>query len=224
MDQSTDIMHPHAPRAVVVECPACKQPGFMEAWPRITSSVDEQPTQLLLDGKLFQYECPVCSHATTIVYDCLFHDVEHQTLLFYTTSPQADTNAPPFLKSLTQNAQAERLVPYQARLIGTTFELCEKARILAAGYDDRVIELMKVGIKRGMLKEGIVGSRDILIYERTMPDGGVSFVVMGEIPGDVVGVPDGYDYCKEFLMHAEKRGDLIDQYRFDAAWANAFLP
>ena len=84
---------------------------------------------------------------------------------------------------------------------------------------------MKVAIKRGMLRDGIIGSRDTLIYERTIEEnGGVSFIVVGEIPGDVVGVPQGYDYCKRMIDEAELEGRLVGEFRFGAAWANAFLP
>ncbi|MBO4365787.1 MAG: CpXC domain-containing protein [Eggerthellaceae bacterium] len=257
MNESSSHMKPHAPQAVLVECPQCKQPGFVDAWPRITSTVDVLATQLLMDGKLFEYECPVCGNTVAMAYDCLFFDEERRTFLLYTTDSNADTEGPRFLDDLVreqqlqdeyealgtsdiecspsssssaQDGQVKRpenpfpIGTYQTRLVGTTFELCEKARILAAGFDDRSIELMKVAIKRGMLEEGIIGARDILIYERTMPDGGVSFVVVGEIPGDVVGVPQGYDYCVKLIEKAEEEGTLSGEYRFNAAWANRFLP
>lgn len=112
---------------------------------------------------------------------------------------------------------------YQRRLVFTTFEFCEKARILSDGYDDRIIELMKVAIKRGMLQEGIIGPRDILIYERTIAEtGGVSFIVSGEIPGDTVGVPQGYTYLKN--QWEEEVDRITDEYSFGPAWANNFLP
>ena len=227
MDTRNDLTTPHSPQTLLIECPECKQPGFVEAWPKITSTVDERATQLLKERKLFQYTCPVCQKTAAMTYDCVYHDVDHHMFLLYTTDPKADEEAPKLLEGLMREAEAARWsekVTYQARLVKTTFELSEKVRIMDDGYDDRVIELMKVGIKRGMVKEGIIGARDILIYERTMPDGGVSFVVTGEIPGDVVGMRGGYDYCERFLAEAEAEGKIEGRYRFDAAWANAFLP
>lgn len=254
MSDSNNHAKPHTPQTVLVECPQCKQPGFVDAWPRIASTIDVLATQLLMDGKLFEYECPVCGKTVAMAYDCLFYDVERKAFLLYTTDSSADVEGPRFLDNLVQEqktydecaspntedaasnahpvqdgpeSQAKNPFPdatYQTRLVGTTFELCEKARVLEAGYDDRAIELMKVAIKRGMLEEGIIGARDILIYERTMPDGGVSFVVTGEIPGDVVGVPQGYDYCTRLIAEAETEGKLSGEYRFNAAWANQFLP
>ena len=71
------------------------------------------------------------------------------------------------------------------------------------------------GKEADLLKEGIIGARDTLIYERTIPETrGVSFIVVGEIPGDTVGVPQGYDYCKRFLDEAELEGKLVGEYRF----------
>ena len=73
-----------------------------------------------------------------------------------------------------------------------------------------------------LLREAIIGAHDKLIYERTMDDLGISFVVVGEIPGDVVGVRKGYDFLEKRLR--ESAAQLDGEYRFDNAWANRFLP
>ena len=222
MPESQSKSHP-----VLVECPKCKQPGFVDAWPRITSMVDERAMELLEAGKLFEYACPVCGTKVAMAYDCLLHDVEHKALLLYSPDKNVLQTGPRRLIAERDKLRASGIDidDYQLRVALTTFEFCEKVRIWNDGYDDRAIELMKVAIKRGMLKEGIIGSRDTLIYERTIPENrGVSFIVVGEIPGDTVGVPQGYDYCKRFLDEAELEGKLVGEYRFGAAWANEFLP
>ncbi|MBQ9068344.1 MAG: CpXC domain-containing protein [Eggerthellaceae bacterium] len=198
----------------------------MDAWSYIASTRDAAAREKLLQGKLFKYTCPVCGTTTTMAHNCIYHDTERNTFLLYSTRREAQAECEHTLDELVRkaaDANGHDPASYQKRIVFTTFEFCEKARILADGYDDRVIELMKVAIKRGMLEDGIIGARDILIYERTMEDtGGVSFVVTGEIPGDVVGVPQGYTYLKD--QWEEVLDQLTDEYRFDAAWANAFLP
>lgn len=192
----------------------------MDSWPHIISSRDTQARELLLAGKLFKYSCPVCGHQVAMAYQCLYQHVESKTLLLYSPDRLMEEHLKHQIDELLESGGAA--VGYQPRLVFTTFEFCEKARLLEEGYDDRIIELMKVGIKRGMLKEGIIGARDILIYERTMENGGISFIVSGEIPGDTVGVPQGYDYMKR------EWGEAVDavtgEYSFGAAWANEFLP
>ena len=205
-------------------CPACNQPGFHDAWPWIVSSRDEHATQLLLSGNLFKYECPVCGEQTTIAYDCLYHDVGHRALILYSTGEYPEAQCRQALDRLADHAQwnsGTQTPPYQRRIVFRPFQLCEKARIWDRGYDDRVIELMKVALKRGMLREGIIGARDSLVYERTTDDG-ISFVVFGEIPGDVVGKPGGYKYLESFLQGSQQ--PLDNEYHFDNDWANRFLP
>ena len=211
--------------AVLVECPSCKQPGFIEAWPRINSARDVEAKKLLMDGRLFKYTCPVCGTTVSMTYDCLYHDVEHKALLYYSTGALSEDECIKQLDHLADQAEWDDCIApgsYQRRLVLTTFEFCEKVRILEDGYDDRVIELMKVAIKRGMLEEGIIGKRDIFVYERTLPNGGVSFITMGEVPGDAVGVPQGYTYLKERM--ADSLAAVTGEYRYDSAWANRFLP
>lgn len=208
------------PQQLLVECTHCKQPGFVDSWSHIISSRDTYANELLLGGKLFKYECPVCGSQAAMAYQCLYQHVKSKTLVLYSPDRSKEKQLQRQLDDLMANGAAA--VGYQCRLVFTTFEFCEKARLLEKGYDDRIIELMKVGIKRGMLAEGIIGARDILIYERTLDNGSVSFIVTGEVPGDTVGVPQGYDYMKR------EWGEAVDavtgEYTFGAAWANAFLP
>ena len=198
----------------------------MESWPYIQSDQDAQARQLLLQGKLFKYTCPVCGKTSTMSYNCLYNNIERRMLLLYIARGEHLDNWCETLDNLARKESGQDsldLLDYQHRVVRTTFEFCEKARLLEEGYDDRIIELMKVAIKRGMLEEGIIGARDILIYERTIEEnGGVSFIVTGEIPGDVVGVPQGYTYLKE--QWEDTLNELAGQCVFDAAWANSFLP
>ena len=225
MEDFFDIRDETGARPTLVICPACNQPGFHAAWPWILSSRDTDATQLLLEGKLFKYHCPVCGGETTFAYDCLYHDVEHRALLLYSSGLYPEEQ---LLESLEKHAdQAQwnsgtQTPPYQYRIVFNPFELYEKARIFEYGYDDRVIELMKVAIKRGMLKEGIIGARDTLIYERTLDDDSISFIVFGEKPGDVVGNPKGYEFLDRLLKDSSK--PIEDEYRFDSSWAERFLP
>lgn len=224
------------PQAILVECPKCKQPGFLDAWPRIVSTRDTDAMQKVLNGELFRYTCPICGTRARMVYECLVHDVEHRVYMLFTTRQNPDGKSIELLERLREltpdiipypssgDGKPDIYDSYQMRLVTSAHELCEKARIWADGYDDRAIELMKVAVKRGMLEEGLIGPRDTMIYERTMDNGGVSFVVTGEIPGDVVGVPQGYEFCKNFLAEKEAEGALEGIYQFNHAWANKFLP
>lgn len=225
MSEPFDIRDEHGARPTLIMCPSCNQPGFVDAWPWILSTRDERATELLLSGDLFKYRCPVCDKVTTIAYDCMYHDVEHRGLLLYSSGRYSDEQCHKALDNISDRAQwnsGTQTPTYQRRLVSNPFEFCEKARIWNHGYDDRVIELMKLALKRGMLKEGIIGSRDTLVYERTLDDGGISFIVFGEMPGDVVGVPKGYEFLERHLRDSWK--PLEDEYRFDSAWAHRFLP
>ncbi len=229
-------------QSLLVKCPHCAQSGSFEVWQRITSSTDEYATNMLLKGELFKYTCPTCNATTSMVYDCLYHDVNRRAFLLLSNT-QDEKKSVSLLRALQEKQDREsphleyskddipiagtpsfRFDRYQVRLATNAFEFFEKARIWNEGYDDRVIELMKIAIKRGMLKEGIIGPDDTMIYERTMPDGGISFVVVGDIPGDSVGVPQGYDYCKTYLEEGEILGALEGEYRFDSNWAKNYLP
>ena len=225
MSELIDIRDENGAHPVLVMCPECGQPGFLDAWPWIVSTRDERATKLLLSGDLFKYQCPVCEKTTTIVYDCMYHDVEHRCLALFSTGKYPEEQCCESLDKFADRAQwgsGSKTPAYQRRLVFAPHEFCEKARIWEQGYDDRVIELMKVALKRGMLREGIIGARDTMVYERTLDDGGISFIVFGEIPGDVVGVPRGYEFLEKHLQTSAI--PMQDEYRFDSAWANRFLP
>lgn len=225
MDDFFDIRDESGARPTLVICPACNQPGFHAAWPWILSTRDTEATQLLLAGELFKYRCPVCGESTTFAYDCLYHDVDHRTLLLYSSGLYPEEQLLDYLENHADRAQWDsgtQTPAYQYRLVFNPFELYEKARLIKYGYDDRVIELMKVAIKRGMLKEGTIEAHDTLVYERTLDDGSISFIVFGNTPGDVVGNPRGYEYLEKLLKESQE--SLEGEYRFDSSWAERFLP
>ena len=225
MEEPLDMRDEHGASPTLVTCPACNQPGFLGTWPWILSTRDEHAMRLLLEGNLFKYRCPVCETQTTIAYDCMYHDVAHRGLMLYLTGMLSDEQCLEMLDKVADRAQWEsgtQTPAYKRRIVRSPFEFCEKARIWDAGYDDRVIELMKVALKRGMIKDGSIGVRDALVYERTLDNGGISFIVFGEQPGDVVGVPKGYEYLEKILR--ESTEPLDNEYIFDSVWAEHFLP
>lgn len=225
MDDFFDIRDETGARPTLVICPTCNQPGFHSAWPWILNIRDIEATQLLLEGKLFKYQCPVCGESTSFAYDCLYHDADHRALLLYSSGLYPEDQLIESLEKHADHAQwnsGSQTPAYQCRIVFNPFEFYEKVRLFERGYDDRVIELMKVAIKRGMLKEGIIGAHDTLVYERTLDDDSISFIVFGEVPGDVVGNPRGYEYLEKLLKDSQE--SLEGEYRFDSSWAERFLP
>lgn len=225
MDDFFDIRDETGARPTLVICPACNQPGFHAAWPWILNTRDTEATHLLLEGKLFKYQCPVCDKGTTFAYDCLYHDADHRVLLLYSSGLYPEEQLIESLEKHADHAQwnsGSQTPAYRRRIVISPFEFYEKARLFEHGYDDRVIELMKVAIKRGMLKEGIIGASDTLVYERTLDDDSISFIVFGEVPGDVVGNPRGYEYLEKLLKDSQE--SLEGEYRFNSSWAERFLP
>ena len=170
---------------VEVTCPRCHAAGEAEVWTSVDSGESPDEAQWLIDGFLFQYECPDCGHVSALNHDCLYKDPQQRAFVLYA----ADRT-----KAHDALAELERRAPegYRVRLVHSSEELREKAAIFRDGLDDRAIEVAKLAAFDKFAEEGGVGRDARARYGALAEDGGiiVEFVAEGAtaettVPRDV---------------------------------------
>lgn len=83
------------------------------------------------DGSVFQWKCPGCGYQYRFIYPCLYVSAEGKFSVRYKGGGDG------FDFGID-------LVGYEKRDCGSVEELSEKVRIMDAGLDDRVMELVKL--------------------------------------------------------------------------------
>ena len=143
------LMSESESQRVELECPECGTVFPFEAWTAIYA--DERPDEAVRvqDGSLFTAVCPVCGAASAIEQPCLYVDPEHGACAYLVCDDEMFQEAVGMLEEL-----AAEEGPGLRRVTSSADELAEKARIFAAGLDDRPLALMKVMLAGSLMAEG----------------------------------------------------------------------
>lgn len=195
---------------ISVTCPKCHERSEAEVWTSVNNVENPDEAQWLIDGFLFQHECPACGHAATLNHDCLFHDAEAKAFVLYVADRKKAADA---LKALEDRAPRDYLV----RSVHTRDELREKAAILRDGLDDRAMEVVKLAAFNKFAEAGELPAQTRAFYGALAEDGGiiVEFVTDGGTTETTV-PRDLYDrVAKSF---ADAQPSVVDR-----AWATKVL-
>lgn len=124
------------------KCPACGAELTAELRHSVSAKQEPELKAKLLDGTLFEHRCPQCGDTRGMLYACLYHDEEHRALIYLI--PGYDRGDPRQAEVMAGLSQLDcAMAGYTMRIVRTPGELREKARLLEAGLDDRVVELCK---------------------------------------------------------------------------------
>lgn len=109
-----------------VSCLHCAKTFSIDK-PHSVKAGDEN-SELVRNGELFKWTCPLCGRESVLNFPLLYHDEEAGILLL-----------------LSQNAVSAEAVPegYKARVVSSPGDLVEKIKIFETGLDDVVMEVCK---------------------------------------------------------------------------------
>lgn len=134
-------MHP-----VEHQCHNCSKISRFDVYSSVNVTLDPSLKKQILDSSLFNWECPFCHEKYNWVNDFLYHDMDHHFMMFFDPDEIAereykeDTALPP----MPPLFKIER---YNLRQVHGLNRLKEKIKILDAGLDDIVVELLKLFTK-----------------------------------------------------------------------------
>lgn len=173
---------------VSVTCPQCGTESTTEVWTSVNSADNPDEAQWLIDGFLFEHECPECGNAITLNHNCLYHNPGRKAMVLYLARPQNVDQAETALEK-------HRAAGYRARIVPSRLVLREKAAMLRDGLDDRGVELVKFLVFNKFVEEGAIDSRHTAYYGALAEDGGiiVEFIAAGCEPQETVVPRDVYD-------------------------------
>jgi len=116
-------------------------------WDSLNADLSPAAKEQLLDGTLFSVTCAKCQKKSQVHYPLLYHDMKNKLMIQLALS---DEDAEVF-KEITSSkgddpaaSIIESMKDYKYRLVFDSDDLREKAMIFSHGFDDRVIEIMKL--------------------------------------------------------------------------------
>lgn len=142
---------------IKVKCSKCEQESEFEIWQCINATEANGLIEKVKDGSMFRHTCPHCQQAINVEYSFLYHQIEDALMIHYCIK---DEDAQAVIKTLTEPTEEQKPIIKQMidkgtiiRIVRKKFELIEKMCIYEAGFDDRVIEILKILVGATFVKE-----------------------------------------------------------------------
>jgi hypothetical protein len=188
-----------------LSCPRCSHVQEVPTWDSINVTLNPQLKVDLFANKINTTTCNNCQYHSMIGKDLLYHDMQMRVIIFEQYSSH---NIMDQLETLKQHCAPGTFQDYCFRIVKSRRGLIEKIRIFQDGFDDRVVELMKLTVISHASDLDARDDQDVLLYycgSNERQD--LLFrIFVDEAEKNVYGVSrQHYDYAREML------GDLLDR-------------
>lgn len=120
-------------KSILVEilCKKCLYHTHIKSHTLMLPELEPNLRTKILDGQMFSYTCPRCQQIIQYIHPFLYHDKQHQFLIFMS-------------KEEKDMEELQSQFPLTTiRLVREPAQLIEKIRIFEDHLDDRIIELLK---------------------------------------------------------------------------------
>lgn len=141
-----------ASHIVPFRCEQCGRIHEKTVYDGVDVSKEPQFRAGVMDASIFDFVCPDCGAVTGIIYPFLYHDPTNGFMVQLVDSSVKEDPFTGLFDTEDETDQAIRGVVedmkerYYFRTVETPNELMEKIAVFEAGYDDRVLELMKQAV------------------------------------------------------------------------------
>lgn len=157
------------PEQVEIGCPYCTHPQAFTFWKSINASLKEQ----LLKGEINLFKCVKCHEEARIPIDLLYHDMELRVIIYLIYPDDEGRVDVEFLSNPALKAPSR---DYRLRIVTSRNQLIEKIFIFDDGFDDRVIELLKLAVWEQHARTE-QAPEDRLFYQALTEDNELVFVM-----------------------------------------------
>lgn len=207
-----------------ITCPKCKKESDFTVWDSINVQQDPDMKKRILNGNAFLFKCPDCKDETHIFYTMLYHDMNKKLMIYLLPDDREQIKAAAGYLDEADTTDMGIGIPdltkgYSYRIVTSPNELQEKICIFDSGYDDRVIEIIKV-LYLGVMAEQSPDKKvdDILFDPGTGSDARIVFIQGGHIFSSAPVSKEVYDDVKNTF--AKKIGNSPAEYHiYDFVWA-----
>ena len=144
-------------KSVKITCPKCKKESDYQIWESINVQIDPDMKEKVLNGEAFLFKCPDCGEEVYVFYSVLYHDMQKKMMIYLLPDDEKEIKAAArFMSGKDERTAGLNLTviseEYNNRIVTSIREIQEKIYISDAGYDDRIIEIIKL-LYHGMMAE-----------------------------------------------------------------------
>ena len=205
-----------------VTCPHCGAQASFTTYPYVDAAREQELKMRCLNGKVFEFICPLCGKMSHIGYPMCYHDRDQHLMLmvFRDREPLLCLGAMA-LHHMGHNIEDSDL--YTSRAVPTPAHLAEMVDIFTYCLDDRTVELQKhlmMPAIRMDFEESEIGTLLLRIF-----DDELLYAVVDKKGQVVATMPFEMDAYEE--LHAKcspfYSDDPLDNMCIDAKWAEEYF-
>jgi len=144
-----------------LSCTRCNHTQEVRTWDSINVTLNPQLKVDLFANKINTTMCGNCQYHSMIGKDLLYHDMQMRVMIFeqYSSHDIMDQ-----LETLKQQCAPNAFRDYRFRIVKSRRGLIEKILIFQDGFDDRVVELMKLTVISHADDLDARDDQDVLLY------------------------------------------------------------
>lgn len=204
--------------SITVKCPNCVKEMITIIWDSINVDLNPEEKQKILDGTFFQTVCENCLKTFQLDYPCLYHDMGEQTMIQYVDDIQGAKECVEMVDHI-RSESGSLMNEYRIRIVLRQRDLIEKVKVFEAGYDDRVILIMKAMVYVMVDSENKDFAVRDIFFEKTDP--GFRLVAVSE--NDELATANFTDkmyddVAKDYADKIESTEPVYYIYDIDWAW------
>lgn len=139
---------------VNIRCPGCGISFAHEAWTLVNARLNPELAERLMEGTLFEFECPSCGYTANVAHPCLYLDPAHRACAYLVANDAMAQGVTEMFDGL--NREDTPIGRSTKRIVRDRHGLRGVAIAWNEGLDDRVIELLKLGISGSAKMQGAI--------------------------------------------------------------------
>ncbi len=125
-------------------CESCGGKFSFTTRPAIDTGTEPSMKEMVRSGEAFLGVCPHCGAKSYYDYSFLYKERETNTILYYAASEEDFQEACRLLTGYHAAVPWSSISSWRRRVVTSRGDFAEKLRLLDAGLDDRVVEILKV--------------------------------------------------------------------------------
>ena len=124
-----------------ITCPKCGKKTSFLVWDSINTMENPEMKEKVRNDEAFRFHCPECGASALLNYNFLYHQQEDKVLIYVSADGE---DASEMAQILDQRGNA--FDGYRKRIVRSYNAFKEKLLILDAGFDDRIVEIIKSSV------------------------------------------------------------------------------
>lgn len=211
-----------------IACPKCGKESEFTVWDSVNVQISPDMKNSIMNGDAFLFKCPECGNEVHIFYTMLYHDMNKKLMIYLLPDDEKEIKtAAEFMKESCTADMGLGLPDitkgYSYRIVTSPTELQERICIFDSGYDDRVIEIMKVLYLSTMAEQTPDKKVDDILFDMDKNgEGRIVFTGDGAVFSSVPVNKEIYEDVKNTFAEIIKAFPA-EYYIYDFVWARELI-